>query len=183
MAQLLCELNLVAVGGGGMGIRGGGGGSGYVSSMNVPVPFPQLIVRAGKPGRESTIRATDQLLLEASEGEHGSSNDEGYSDGYSGGGYRDDGGENGGDGHGDGEFVGRGSGLDLTSIILQQFSLSPGAGGKGDGYGGGGGGVLVNGVGPHRIGTGSGEGYGGGRYHGRDSEGPGIVLVEINRRK
>ena len=84
----------------------------------------------------------------------------------------------------DGGYGGKGSGLDLTSIILQQFSLSPGAGGKGDSdYGGGGGGVLVNGVGPNRTTTGSGEGYGGGEYTGNSGDGPGIVLIEINRRK
>ena len=184
LGMLLCELNIVAVGGGGRGsyFSGGynGGGSGYVSSINVPLPFPQLTVRVGGPGEKSTIGTPDQLLLSASPG--GKPGERG-GDGYSGGGYNSDGGEDGGDGYG--SMGGKGSGLDLSSITLQSFSITPGEGGKALGQrGGGGGGVLANGVGPNRNNTNSGEGYGGGRgYESSDTDGPGLVLMEIIRRK
>ena len=179
LAQLLCELNVVAVGGGGAG-RYAGGGSGNVSNIKVPLNFPQLIVRVGGPGENSIIATPDQLLLSASQGGDGSGSRGG--DGYSGGGYGADGGEDGGDGPG--QYGGQGSGLDLSSITLQSFSITPGAGGKALGQrGGGGGGVLANGVGPNRNNTNSGEGYGGGRgYESSDTDGPGIVLMEIIRR-
>lgn len=181
-AMLLCELNIVAVGGGGRLEGGyyGGGGSGYVSSINVSLNFLQLTVRVGWPGEKSTIGTPDQLFLSASSG--GDSSDDLAGSGYSGGGYRADGGEDGGDGYG--SRGGKGSGLDLSSITLQNFSLTPGVGGKAQGsIGGGGGGVLVNGVGPNRASTNSGEGYGGGRYYNSDTDGPGLVLMEIIRRK
>ena len=80
---------------------------------------------------------------------------------------------------------GKGSGLDLSSITLQKFSITPGVGGKAQGNaGGGGGGVLANGDNPNRASTNSGEGYGGGRgYESSDTDGPGLVLMEIIRRK
>ena len=125
MDQLLCELNVVAVGGGGSGYKGGGG-SGYISTISLPLPFPQLVVRVGGPGEESTIGTPDQLLLSASPGGDGGGHYGG--DGFCGGGSGSPGalgGEDGGDGLGSGG--GQGSGLDLSSIHLLNFSLSPGA--------------------------------------------------------
>ena len=91
LAQLLCELNVVAVGGGGSS----GGGSGHVSNLNVPVPFPRLIIRVGGPGIESTFGTPGQLLLSASPGKDGGKQG---GDGYSGGGgAKENGGEDGGD--------------------------------------------------------------------------------------
>lgn len=173
MAQLFCELNIVAIGGGGYN----GGGSGYVSNMNVPAPHPELKIRVGRAEHDTTVGTAGEILLKASHGRQGSGGD-----GYSGGGYQADGGEDGGDGYG--SSYGKGSGLDLSSIIMQQFSLSPGAGGKCQGSnGGGGGGVLVNGLGPNLTNPGIGEGYGGGSHAGRVSPNSGIVLLEINRKK
>ena len=66
------------------------------------------------------------------------------------------------------------SGLDITSIPLQSFTLSPGEGG-----GGGGGGVLVDQSGPRNT-INDGEGYGGGRGWSHDAgAGPGLVLMKI----
>ena len=96
-----------------------------------------------------------------------------------------DGGTNGGDGVAFGNRDGgHGTGEDILSYELDNFDLTPGAGGQpyesGNGYyhGGGGGGVLVNGEGPHRNSNGQGEGYGGGgmvRGYGLR----GVILVEI----
>ena len=139
-------------------------------------------MQVGGPGEDSTIGTPDQLHLSASPGEDGEIYAGGS--GYSGGGDPGhDGGEDGGDGYYGG---GKGSGLDVSSIHLLNFSMSPGARGKHSGNygGGGGGGVLINGLGPNRTTTTVGEGYGGGRgYDSSSDDGPGLVLVEIIRRK
>merc|ERR1712181_188601 len=100
-------------------------------------------------------------------------------------------GYNGGDG--EGGNGGAGSGLNLSSIRLEQFTLSPGDGGKkhqqGNFHcGGGGGGIMVDGVGPQDKDW-VGQGYGGGQGgYNRESETPGsprpgVVLLEIKKKK
>ena len=176
LAQLLCELNVVAVGGGGSS----GGGSGHVSNLNVPVPFPRLLIKVRGPGKESTFGTPGQLLLSASPGKDGGKQG---GDGYSGGGgAKENGGEDGGDGPG--QNGGKGSGLGLSSITLQKFSITPGEGGKyQENFGGGGVRLLMNGTGPNRSND-TGEGYGGGRGESMsDTDGTGLVLLEINRKK
>lgn len=78
-----------------------------------------------------------------------------------------------------------GSGLDLSTISLTNFNLSPGAGGKpelksGSYSSGGGGGILVDGHGPHGS-VYAGEGYGGGGYFDNSHHGPGLILMEIKK--
>ena len=113
----------------------------------------------------------------------------GYSGGGQGGkGFGNDGGEGGSDSSNGccGELGGEGSGLDLSSIQQETFSLSPGAGGKkymtaGGGGGGGGGGVLVDGEGPkdnYDSYKNNGQGYGGGGGA-NGAAGRGVVLMEI----
>ena len=104
--------------------------------------------------------------------------------GYSGGGSDGDGGSDGADGC-CGSASGEGSGLDLSSIQLETFALSAGAGGKkfltaGGKQGGGGGGVLVDGEGPQDNDYGNdynGQGYGGGGDYLAGYQG--VVLMEI----
>ena len=95
-----------------------------------------------------------------------------------------DGGADGSDGC-CGSASGIGSGFNLSSIQLDTFVLSPGAGGEkyltaGGDAGGGGGGVLVDGEGVHDDSMypeydGQGYGFGGGF----DSGGQGVVLMEV----
>ena len=54
------------------------------------------------------------------------------------------------------------TGEDVREYTIENFVLTPGAGGYRE-AGGGGGGVLVNGGGPPRDHEGQGEGYGGGK--------------------
>ena len=192
-----CELTVVAIGGGGKrGAGDGGGGSGYVASTNLTVSTSQLVVTVGVggPGELSSLETSEgETIIAAQPG--GSGNGDGNSGdggaGYSGGGggcYYDggNGGEDGGDGHnnrcGNG---GAGSGLQISSIPISSFTLTPGRGGKSKsggyyGGGGGGGGVLVDGSGPQESEY-DGEGYGGGAFGGGTSgvPGPGLVLLEM----
>ena len=198
-----CELTVVAVGGGGGSAdnyRGGAGGSGYVvvSSTIVTVPASELLVRVGGPGQLTSMETSEgETIVTAQHGGHGSDDYHYGGAGYSGGGgggyssgaggYSSgaggEGGEDGGDGgdSSDGALGsgGAGSGLNISSIIMEIFSLSPGAGGKRDGrYGGGGGGILVDNSGPQETEyDGQGYGGGGGGYH--NNPGPGLVLLEI----
>ena len=96
---------------------------------------------------------------------------------HSGGGGRSGkGGSNGSDG--EGEYGGKGSGLDVSEILLETFVLSPGDGGEPNGNsGGGGGGVFVNGFGPDSSEY-EGKGYGGGGYYSNDGL-PGVLLLEV----
>merc|ERR1712183_1211313 len=110
----------------------------------------------------------------------------GYSGGGGGGVTGANGGENGGSGPdgtccGYGCKGGPGSDLDISSVPISSFLLTPGQGGRHGGlhgvYGGGGGGVMVDGTGPHSTAN-AGQGYGGGG--GNNGEpGPGLVLLEI----
>ena len=186
-----CELTAVAVGGGGSGYIGGGG-SGYIVSSTITVPASELVVRVGGPGELSSLETSEgQTIITA----HPGGDSPGYSggDGYSGGGGRSrvttdvgyDGGQDGGDGHSsDGDSPGgAGSGLDISTISMENFSLSPGAAGEAYGArGGGGGGILEAGAGPQEREY-DGQGYGGGgggrgfcKYgHGN----PVLLLLEI----
>jgi len=83
-----------------------------------------------------------------------------------------------------GIFNGEGSGLDLSNIQMENFVLSPGAGGmqyepdwKTE-KGGGGGGVLVNGESP-MVKESNGQGYGGGAGGAGARGAKGVVLFEI----
>ena len=84
-------------------------------------------------------------------------------------------------GSGNGDHGGSGSGLDLGTIKMASFVLTPGKGGEssdsGNGYSGGGGGVVVNGNNPASSSY-NGQGYGGGG--GNDGYGlSGLVLIEL----
>ena len=190
-----CQLRILAVGGGGIGGQwrdgGWGGGSGYIQYRKLTLTAESVInLRVGK-GSQSSVVTINGQTIEAAPGK--SSLAKG-GDGYSGGGADGySGGSNGG--NGDDPWYrsddGHGTGEDITTYRMDNFVLSPGAGGKvwysGDHfkysdiyYGGGGGGVLVNGQGPHRDSyDNQGEGYGGGGG-GRYREGlPGVILIEI----
>ena len=88
--------------------------------------------------------------------------------------------------YGDG---GHGNGDNVTAYKMNNFVLTPGAGGEyysydDDNYfGGGGGGVLVNGEGPQKDYYAQGEGYGGGGCKlltgGQDDGLPGVILMEV----
>ena len=189
-----CEVTVLAVGGGGSG-NYAGGGSGFVASATAPVASSQLYASVGGSGQESSLKSVgwggvgEWTVVEAAPGGDGTNYDGGA--GYSGGGagFGDyiygNGGLDGGDGEdGDGKgHGGVGSGLDISSISLASFVLSPGVGGEKHYYntnhfGGGGGGVLVDGEGPQETQY-DGEGYGGGRGWSEGKPGPGVVLMEV----
>ena len=94
--------------------------------------------------------------------------------------YGQDGGSNGSDGEDSDSFMGgKGSGLDIGTLSITRFILSPGkAGTHMGGLGSGGGGILVNGEKPGGGDQHFGEGFGGGGYGG-GSGFPGCVLIEI----
>ena len=188
----------MAVGGGGYGYDGyGGGGSGYVASTTTTVSSSQLVVRVGGPRELSSVETSEgQTILTAQAGGEADYYVDSYNGGgagYSGGGggaddsYGGDGGDNGADG-GDG-FCGStvcpggsGSGLDISSVPISSFLLTPGRGGRqSDGLGGGGGGVMVDQAGP-QSGEGAGQCYGGGEG-GFDQPGPGLVLLEMKKKQ
>ena len=169
----------------------------------------ELAVRVGagghRTGAPSTVRMADSTIV--ARGGQSKSNGAG-GDGYCGGGgvgghdgngwyYGGIGGTNGGKGgqgtityprhphHYQGGAGGRGTGEDITSYTMSEFTVSPGQGGEYNAvHGGGGGGVLVGGWGPARSQP-QGEGYGGGG--GLGLEGfqtttaglAGVVLVEV----
>ena len=194
-----CQLRFLAVGGGGhyTGL-GAGAGSGYIQYQSKTLSSGTVIsLTVGDEEQPSVVRINGETI-EAEPGHYPTSND--GADGYSGGGASGstaggcNGGSNGGDGEGDcyNHNGGRGTGEDITTYRLDNFVLSPGAGGKydksEDGYysGGGGGGVLVNGEGPQRDSDNQGEGYGGGANCHRNSDGdlmydglPGVILLEV----
>ena len=110
----------------------------------------------------------------ATHGHDGDAWQGGDGNGYSGGGQccgPFKGGFNGGDGEDDDQDEyepGHGTGEDILAYKMENFVLTPGAGGNYYDYeqyehwGGGGGGVLINGDGPMRDSDYQGEGYGGG---------------------
>ena len=136
----------------------------------------------GASGEASSVEKDGQVLLIAAAGQ----NNNGYNggDGYSGGGAGGsgqgrDGGSNGSDGGSyDSHRGGKGSGLDIGTLNITRFILSPGkAGTQYSGGGVGGGGILVNGEKPGES-VHSGEGFGGGGCFG-GSGFPGCVLIEV----
>ena len=136
--------------------------------------------------KEPTIVGkNDQVLFIAAAGE--STWDYTGGNGYSGGGAMlQDGGSDGSDGgdhtdgHGDLQKGGKGSGLDLGTLNMTSFVLTPGkAGREVNGNGGGGGGILVNGEGPRIDGFGGGgEGFGAGNNRGYNAA-HGCILIEV----
>ena len=190
-------LAVVVGGGGSSSNQGAGSGSGHVEfqELQFSQSYVQFKATVGSAEQHSTLSTisdgSSDVLVQASPGERGEYNDGG--DGYSGGGAYDhqgeigaDGGSDGGDGEdSNGHSGGNGSGLDLQTIPLTHFELSPGMGGGAGvsgsgGYGGGGGGVLIDGVGPS-VGRSysSGEGYGAGSY-GYNTDGyPGVIVLEF----
>jgi len=183
-----CELTIVAIGGGGSHGNYGGGGSGYIETASISlIANRTLLVHVGGGTEESrVVTAAGETIVRAHPGKYGGSYNGG--DGYSGGGagggkyqYGGSGGSNGGDGNDSSNGVpgGKGSGLDISTIALEHFKLTPAAGGDSCGIsGGGGGGVLVDGQGPpgpHNEGGSYGAGGGGCTYY----EHQGIILIEI----
>merc|ERR1711892_293816 len=104
--------------------------------------------------------------------------------GGGGGGGPGNGGYNGGSG--EGYYAGKGTNLDIGTILLENFQLSPGVGGKtfGNKYsnGGGGGGVLVDGEGPQPSKY-AGQGFGFGGSQGYRRPGQGAVLLEMQQKQ
>ena len=182
-----CQLRVLAIGGGGEG-NSGGGGSGYIQFHSETFTADTFIsLTVGDPSQSSSFTVNGQAVTAAPGYDYVSNSYQG-ADGYSGGGGSGSPGCDGGtDGH-DGENCayggGRGSGDDVTTYKMDNFVLTPGAGGKYNSsgrfyYGGGGGGVLVNGEGPQRVSDHQGEGYGGGggRHYGYGL--PGVILMEV----
>ena len=95
--------------------------------------------------------------------------------------YGQDGGSNGSDGGSYGSATGgKGSGLDIGTLNITRFILSPGkAGTQYNSYGGGGGGILVNGEKPSGGNEHYGEGFGGGGWGINGAGFPGCVLIEV----
>jgi len=179
-ANLECEATFLAIGDGGNGYTGGGG-SGYVKSDLINIYSTEYQVKRRDCPNEDTTCVLDKegnVVLNANKGGNGGNNYGG--NGYSGGGYNSGkGGSNGSDG--EGNYAGKGSGLDISDILLETFVLSPGDGGEPNGAsGGGGGGVFVNGFGPDSSEY-QGKGYGGGGsgVYSSQSGLPGVVLLEV----
>ena len=177
------DAKTLAIGGGGIyGGSDGGGGSGYVEFGVLRVKANETLnLKVGTGGKTSSVERDGQVLLLATAGHEASDLDGG--DGYSGGGSRSgDGGEDGGDAEDHSSYKGgHGSGLDIGSVNMTKFTLSPGKAGKAYpsslSYGGGGGGVIVNGEKPSGNDI-QGEGFGGGNC-GNYGGLPGCVLIEV----
>ena len=184
------EVRALAIGGGGEGGPRyqylGGGGSGYPEFATLELRSNEsLDLKVGGSRMTSSIERGGEVLLIAAPGQ---SND-GFNggNGYSGGGagtaseniVGQDGGFDGGDGEDYNSYEGgKGSGLDVQTINMTRFVLTPGKGGKSsDGYGGGRGGILVNGKNPSDYEY-IGQGYGGGSYY-DDYGQQGCVLLEV----
>jgi len=180
------KANVLGVGGGGSDSYAGGG-SGHVSVQEVELPAQvEVSIKVGDKGESTGVEVGGVSVLHAGAGNGGGY---GGGSGYSGGGATGaDGGSDGGDGHshhtsnGDTEPGGKGSGFDVRSVSMTDFTLSPGFAGDGCygnfcAYGGGGGGVLVNGESPRSGLTGGATGFGAGGN--RDYYGlPGCVIIE-----
>merc|ERR1719228_2829784 len=196
-ALFSCDMTIVAIGGGGSPTYYGGGGSGYIDTANIPSHYKyspisdNLLVNVGGVTEESRVdTAAGETIVRAHPGKSGDSWYGG--DGYSGGGAGSlhiadiggNGGSNGGDGNDSSDGPGgKGSGLDISTIALEHFKLTPAAGGEACGIsGGGGGGVLVDGQGPpgpHNECGSYGAGGGGCTYY----EHQGIILIEIKKKQ
>merc|ERR1712130_115555 len=128
----------------------------------------------------SSVERDGQVLLIAAAGQ----DNDGYNggDGYSGGGAENsDGGSAGSDGEDYSSYKGgKGSGLDVVTLNMTRFVLTPGKAGTHNGdWGGGGGGILVNSEKPTGGSSSWGEGFGGGGGYNGNSGLPGCVLVEV----
>ena len=188
-----CQLRVLAIGGGGEGYTGGGG-SGYIQFHSETLTAETFIsLTVGDKSQSSSVTVNDQNVTAAPGIDYDGTSGKG-ADGYSGGGGGAspgcDGGTDGSDGDDCTYDGGHGTGDDVTAYKMDNFVLTPGAGGKYyvDGYdyyyGGGGGGVLVNGEGPQRDSDNQGEGYGGGGAYvsgvGGAFDGlPGVILMEV----
>ena len=179
------EVRALAIGGGG-GYDGsghyGGGGSGYPEVGLLQLRANEtlnLIVGGAK--QTSSVEKEGQVILIAAAGQDNNGNNGG--DGYSGGGAGNDGGYDGGDGESNGNSDGgKGSGIDVSTLNMTRFVLTPGKAGLAynDAYGGGGGGILVNGEEPSGGSGFEAEGFGGGGSRGYYGTGrPGCVLIEV----
>jgi len=188
-ALFSCDLTIVAIGGGGSASRDGAGGSGYVETVS-SLSFRRISVNVGAENEESiVVTAAGKTIVRAKPGQTEFDYYNG-GDGYSGGGsgawldhIGGNGGSNGGNGL-DGPTrsccAGKGSGLDISTIALEHFKLTPAAGGEHCKHkGGGGGGVLVDGQGPHNGGS---YGAGGGQCSNANPA-QGIVLIEIKKKQ
>ena len=115
----------------------GGGGSGYVKRQDIQILgagtdyFRVKVGAGGKRGKNGKDTTIDWGLTAPYYTAKGGQKGEGVSGGagYSGGGSDGDGGSDGAEGC-CGSASGEGSGLDLSSIQLENFALSAGAGGK-----------------------------------------------------
>ena len=191
----------LAIGTGGDGeYSAGGGGSGYVAHSVDLLPaaaYVRMIAFAGAQSEDSYVKdvASDSIIVLGEKGmdsPYSSGNNADGGAGYSGGGGQvydppttcsGNGGYDGSDGEGcsSTRAGGEGSNLDISTIPLRNFKLSPGQGGEGGGSGnsgGGGGGVLLDNTGPSREDVFRGEGYGGGG-HASDYGLPGVVLLDF----
>ena len=188
----------VAIGSGGHGSTrsekctgGSGGGCGYINSIEFVLPMNKSITVEMNPnGIDTSLTLEGEIILSAANGlAHICQNG---GDGYSGGGDESvsstvnagDGGTAGGDGEvgSSSKEGGKGSGFDISSIVMTHYQLSPGKGGENQGmFGGGGGGVLLDRIGPDTASLdGNGEGYGGGGVGGTTTSGlPGCLIFEI----
>merc|ERR1711976_23853 len=184
----LCNLRILAVGGGGDGVEtnrgrsGNGGGSGYIQYRSINGLFPtNITAKVGERKRPSIVTITGRDTITALNGENGDH----WGNGYCGGGWGVSAHCNGGSNGGNAEYGGHGTGEDITAYALESWIVTPGAGGNKyhdlfGYYGGGGGGVLVDGLAPDRTRF-QGEKYGGGGlgrsfYH---NEGlSGVILLE-----
>ena len=188
------DVRALAIGGGGRGgdyrRDYGGGGSGYPQCGLLQLrPNEALNLIVGQGKEASSVEKDGQVLLLAAGGQDGDLSDGGS--GYSGGGAGTGIGSHGGDGGSDGSDGedyssssegGKGSGLDLRTMNMTRFVLTPGkAGMGGNGYSGGGGGILVSGEKPSSKSDHYGEGFGGGGWGpDYDNKGlPGCVLIEV----
>ena len=190
------NLRALGIGGGGVARSNSGGGSGLPVHSRFDLRSNETLTLAFLKHGKVKVQKDGFTLLVASEGGSSNSSHGHGGDGYSGGGagfygrseIGQDGGSDGSDGHSSGGIAGgKGSGLDLASLDMTMFLLTPGQAGYGfNNYGGGGGGILVNGKRPtgddHSSGQVRGEGFGGGgachRCGTRDGH-PGCVLLEI----
>ena len=177
---------IVAVGGGGAASNYGGGGSGFIeiADFRGQKTYSNFQAYIGSAGEDTFVIdiAENTTVVRAEKGNVGNSSYAGGS-GYSGGGaYYSDGGSDGGYGESYSSYPGgSGSGLNVTSIPVQGFTLNPGDGGSAySDYGGGGGGLLIDGEGPG-DGSYSGNGFGGGGsgYY-DDYAKPGVIICDFN---
>ena len=180
-AEVDCFLDVkaLAIGGGGMSSSiGGGGGSGYPEIGDLQLQPNETLNLIVKKHEKSSIEKDGQVILTAAAGHHNHGSNGG--DGYSGAGAKgQDGGSDGSDGEDSStDMGGKGSGLDVGTLNMTRFTLSPGKAGS---NGGGGGGILVNGEGPSGEQNSQwGKGFGGGGGYSNGNHGvPGCVIIEV----